>query len=506
MHRYHNLRLRTKVGAALTLLVAVMAIDGICVNREMAVQHWVHAQIIMNVGVAAALAVAILNWWLIVQSVAWPVRELTDKMERLARGDVELEVWITSTDDFGVLARALERIIESQKRIARAATTLANGEIGEMVTPRGDQDATGLAVANLQNTVRSLLSTMAGLIAAAKAGRLGERAEATKYQGAFHDVVQGMNDTLDTVLRPLMEASTVLTRAAQRDIRARMLNTYAGEMAQFQMTLNAAVHNLDEALMQMSGSADQVAAASEQIRTGSEALASGAGEQASAVASVFDELKRLASEIQDNAAHANAVRGTGPAIAPASTPGMPAVQATAGMRELTEAMRQIEASSTAIAGIVHVMDDVATQTNVLALNAAIEAARAGEYGRGFAVVAQEVRNLSARSADAARNTARLIEEARRSAVSGSAIAQQVTAVMDDIAEASDRQRDGVDVIRVALEQLSHATQNIAASSEESAAAAQELQSQAEEMRGLVGQFRLTRQGDADQPAEAQQAA
>jgi methyl-accepting chemotaxis protein len=505
MHRYHNLRLRTKVGAALILLVAVMAIDGICVNREMAVQHWTHAQTIMNVGVVAALAVAVLNWWLIVQSVAWPVRELTDKMERLALGDVDVEVWITSTDDFGVLARSLERIIESQKGIARAATILAAGEVGQIVIPRSAQDATGLAVANLQGTVQSLLATMAGLIAAAKAGRLGERAEATKYRGAFHDVVQGMNDTLDTVLRPLMEASTVLTRAAQRDVRARMLNSYSGEMAQFQTTLNAAVHNLDEALLQMSGSADQVAAASDQIRMGSEALASGAGEQASAVASVFEELKRLATDIQDNAAHANAVRGAGPAITNGSTGSGP-VQTTAGMRELTEAMRQIEASSAAIVGIVHAMDDVATQTNVLALNAAIEAARAGEYGLGFAVVAQEVRNLSARSAEAARNTARLIEEARRSALSGSAIAQQVTTVMDDIAESSDRQREGVEVIRVALEQLSHATQNIAASSEQSAAAAQELQSQAEEMRGLVGQFHLSRQGDADQPAETQQAA
>jgi methyl-accepting chemotaxis protein len=506
MHRYHNLRLRTKVGAAMIFLVAVMAIDAIYVNRAMAAQHWAQAQTIMNVGVFAALAVAILNWWLIVQSVAWPVRELTEKMERLALGDVDVEVWITSTDDFGVLARALERIIESQKGIARAATILAGGEIGQIVIPRSDQDATGLAVANLQDTVRSLLATMAGLIAAAKAGRLGERAEATKYRGAFHDVVQGMNDTLDTVLRPLMEASTVLTRAAQRDVRARMLNSYAGEMAQFKITLNAAVHNLDEALLQMSGSADQVAAASDQIRTGSEALANGAGEQASAVASVFEELKRLATDIQDNAAHANAVRGAGPAIATGGGPGSGPVHTTAGMRELTEAMRQIEASSVAIVGIVHAMDDVATQTNVLALNAAIEAARAGEYGRGFAVVAQEVRNLSARSAEAARNTARLIEEARRSALSGSAIAQQVTTVMDDIAEASGRQREGVEVIRVALEQLSHATQNIAASSEESAAAAQELQSQAEEMRGLVGQFRLSRQGDTDQPAETQQAA
>jgi methyl-accepting chemotaxis protein len=496
MHRYHNLRLRTKVGAALILLVAVMAVDAVYVNRAMTAQHWARAQTILNVGVVAALAAAVLNWWLIVQSVAWPVRELTDKMERLAAGDVDVEVWITSTDDFGVLARALERIIASQKAIAHAATTLAGGEVGQIVIPRSDQDATGHAVAHLQNTVRSLLATMAGLIAAAKAGRLGERADAGKYRGAFHDVVQGMNDTLDTVLRPLMEASTVLERAAHRDVRARMLNSYVGEMAQFQVTLNAAVHNLDEALLQMSGSADQVAAASEQIRMGSESLAGGAGEQAAAVASVFEELQRLATDIQDNAAHANAVRGAGPV----------SLQTTAGMRELTEAMRQIEASSAAIVGIVHAMDDVATQTNVLALNAAIEAARAGEHGRGFAVVAQEVRNLSARSAEAARNTARLIEEARRSAVSGSAIALQVTGVMDDIAEASDRQREGVEVIRVALEQLSHATQNIAASSEQSAAAAQELQSQAEEMRGLVGQFMLTRHGDTDLPAETQQAA
>jgi methyl-accepting chemotaxis protein len=161
------------------------------------------------------------------------------------------------------------------------------------------------------------------------------------------------------------------------------------------------------------------------------------------------------------------------------------------MRELTDAMKRIEASSAAIVAIVHAMDDVATQTNVLALNAAIEAARAGESGRGFAVVAQEVRSLSTRSAEAAQSTARLIEDARRHAMSGAAIAAEVTLVMEEMATGSERQREGVEHIRVAMEQVNHATQNVAASSEESAAAAQELQSQAEEMRGLVNGFRLT---------------
>jgi methyl-accepting chemotaxis protein len=154
-------------------------------------------------------------------------------------------------------------------------------------------------------------------------------------------------------------------------------------------------------------------------------------------------------------------------------------------------MQRIEQSSAAIVAIVHAMDDVATQTNVLALNAAIEAARAGEAGRGFAVVAQEVRSLSTRSAEAAQNTARLIEDARRHANAGAAIATEVTTLMEQMASGSEMQREGVEHIRVAMEQVNHATQGVAASSEESAAAAEELQSQAEEMRGLVNGFVLT---------------
>jgi methyl-accepting chemotaxis protein len=485
MQWYHNLRLRTKLVAAFGMIVVVMAGQAMLVVHALNAQEWAHARQLLWLSTAVTLALGLLNAWLIDQSVAWPVQELKDKMGRLATGEVELEVWITSSDEFGQLARALERIISAERLMARAVGALAAGDVSAPITPRGDRDVTGLAVAHLQSTVASLLDVMARLIAAAKAGRLTERGPADAYQGAFHDVVQGMNDTLDAMVHPLAEASAVLQRAAARDVTARMVDGYKGDMAEFKSTLNSAVHNLDDALIQVSGAAEQVAAASEQIRIGSESLALGAGEQAAAIGTVFEELQALAKLVQQNAENAAAVRGE----TNGTTTGV--VRRAAGMRELTDAMKRIEASSAAIVAIVHAMDDVATQTNVLALNAAIEAARAGESGRGFAVVAQEVRSLSTRSAEAAQSTARLIEDARRHAMSGAAIAAEVTLVMEEMATGSERQREGVEHIRVAMEQVNHATQNVAASSEESAAAAQELQSQAEEMRGLVNGFRLT---------------
>jgi methyl-accepting chemotaxis protein len=476
MHWYYNLRLRTKLIAAFALIVAVVAIDITLVGSAMGAQNWPLAKGLLYVGGCVLLLIAIANYWLIGQSVEWPVQEMKSKMALVARGDVGVEVWITSHDEFGDLARGLEQIIASQKAIAGAASALAAGDVSAPLAPRSDDDVTGKAVVHLQETVRSLLQVMARLIASATAGRLTERGAPEQYDGAWRDLVRGMNDTLDAIVRPLAEATTVLRRAAARDVTARMIETYRGDMAEFKTTVNSAVVNLDEALAQVSGAADQVAAASDQIRIGSESLAEGAGEQATAIASIFGELQELAAVTRKNAEHANAARGLNESV---------------GMRELSEAMQRIEASSSAIASIVHAMDDVATQTNVLALNAAIEAARAGEYGKGFAVVAQEVRSLSTRSAEAAQRTARLIEEARRHAEAGASIAAQVTGVMDEMARGSDRQLEGVEHIRVAMEQVNHATQNVAASSEESAAAAEELQSQAEEMRGLVNAFQLT---------------
>jgi methyl-accepting chemotaxis protein len=328
---------------------------------------------------------------------------------------------------------------------------------------------------------------------------LDRRGDAARFAGAYRDLVEGFNATLDAMATPIAEASSVLGRVADRDLSARMTGSYAGDFATIQRALNAAAENLDGALGEVQTAAEQVSSAGSQIASGSQALASGASEQAASLEEVAASLQEMAAMARTSAENAQQARALTEQTRASATTG------AERMTRLSEAVREIRQSSEQTAKIIKTIDEIAFQTNLLALNAAVEAARAGDAGRGFAVVAEEVRALALRSAEAARSTSDLIEQGVQAAARGVALngdvmaslqeinaqVDRVTAVVAEISAASDQQADGVAQVNAAVEQMNGVTQQVAANAEESASAAEELASQAATMNGIVAQFQLS---------------
>jgi methyl-accepting chemotaxis protein len=372
------------------------------------------------------------------------------------------------------------------------------------LTPKSEHDQLSQAFCTLATVNSALLTEVGRITQSASEGHLADRAEAERFTGGYRKLVEGVNRTLDAVVAPLDEASRVLDRLAQRDLRARVTGEYHGDHARIKNALNQAAENLDGALSEVLATSEQVSGASRQIGDGSQSLALRASEQAEALDKISSSVEELSGMTRSNADSAQEVTSLTYAARES------AEQGGASMSRLSAAIDGIKASSDATAKIVKTIDEIAFQTNLLALNAAVEAARAGDAGKGFAVVADEVRNLAMRSAEAAKNTSALIEVAVQNANGGVAINKEVIAqlaeiisrvtqvgdVMREIAGATEQQRRGAEEISAAVKQMNVVTQEVASRSEESASAAEELGGQADGLREMVQGFELSKQAPA----------
>jgi methyl-accepting chemotaxis protein len=266
--------------------------------------------------------------------------------------------------------------------------------------------------------------------------------------------------------------------------------------------LNAVIGEITE-------SSKQVAGASEQVSSTSQQLADGTSQQAASIEETSSSLEEMSSITNQNAENTEQVNTL---IKEAS---WVASQANSSMAELTHSMEAISAASQETFKIIKTIDEIAFQTNLLALNAAVEAARAGEAGAGFAVVADEVRNLAMRAAEAARNTAGLIEGTVNKVKDGSGIVaktnsafsqvaesvQKATTVIAEIAAASREQAQGIAQISTAVASMDKVVQQAAAGAEESASLSVEMSNQADKLNAVVDKLAALVSGDKGKSVE-----
>ncbi|MFP4529421.1 MAG: methyl-accepting chemotaxis protein, partial [Candidatus Kapaibacterium sp.] len=338
------------------------------------------------------------------------------------------------------------------------------------------------AIRKFTGAVFALQSDVNMLSEAAVEGRLGQRVDTGKHKGEFADITRGLNNTLDSIIEPINEASEVIEVLSTGDLTARVTGKYSGDHEKLKNSLNSLAESLAGVIYEVSEAVESVASAAVEMTATAEGLAAASQEQSSQSDEVASAVEEMSRTITENAMSAGKTAEEAESNQKIAREGGDIVsQTVAKMRDIAQVVKNsaenIESlgeSSKKIGEIISVIDDIADQTNLLALNAAIEAARAGEQGRGFAVVADEVRKLAERTTEATKQIASMIKGIQRETSEAVDAMQRGTEEVSSGITLADSAGDALGKIVGSTQDVLDMINQIAAASEEQSSTSEEI--------------------------------